>query len=684
MSSHARQQYLRWKSAALGYAIGDHLEISPGAKLPPPPDATPRITETLFFDALYVHRPALEKAIQQRLETFRRPIVVVGPRGCGKTSVAEAVLRDLDSEGWMHRRIDVAMEYRRGRLDAKTLKQFRTAISEVAREELLTSFFPLPQDRWRLHTMLLQLLAEGRNELLGGDVRLSRALAKARERHAELQFTGVGALAEWLGERAAQDDLNLALILEAGVAPCVRIEHIVLIAEQLGLWREFALFVDNIDQLPRCEYQAACYQYVEDLEALVGQTIHIILAVREENILRPLDAVGRPEDGEVAWPTNPANAVPCVNMPIVEPTLMKEIADMRVAFARRQTPSLSASDGEELGRLETGSAEQFVSEDIIALSNDDARVYLTACLLFDGFVRNHEALLQTGAAMLDPYHVQTLLYVWLVREGHNCDLAIYSLVDELQRWKEKRDGHGCMLNHLAIAVTLNIQNNLRIATGTNYPYARAYEIYSALSDLGYDRDVVRQLIYDLYSGRRYFGHMLGFAAEHKPSSADDVKDSDAVYVTRRGQHLCRTVSNKLSYLVECALVSRSARAFSFEMTVPERLLVDIECLCEIADMHIAGLEHVRDALAPRCAPRPWLDEYKKRYCVLGQLQLHRMLEQHVGHVWNIAPPELRGAYIAPYEQVRTLFDARVQQTVAGGSSAGIRIRDSVNLDVFRR
>ena len=641
------------------------------------------LTPEVFFKRLYVGREKVERDLRDSLSSIARPLVLVGARGSGKTSTSHRVLRDLGELGWTTVTVDLTEEYERGKMDQLDVSALREHVRMLLVNALKLCFFPSTTDSWKLYSFLLLQANMPGCRFLPAFHPLTKACVEGLRLFEQMLTASAEDFPSWLDSGEAERNAHVRRLVDHGIVPNLTVECLIVAGRQLLNIGHLLIFVDNVDKLRSIAHQAACFNLVEDLEQLLGPETHFLICVREENVTRATDDAQVPRDDEVQAPHNRAYTIPCVNMPDFTSELLDIILKTRLAYVG--DPAIRSGNGSaaaELAAIERGMLSEYVNERMIELANDNARDALYAHVSFLKFI---SALAEAGVvtvAELGPYDYETLFYAWLVRKGEEANLFIYDLVDELIQWRREPARLGCMLNHLLLVVIAKQQDAFERQYGSRFGYATLGKVLQALEKLGWQREMILESLSHLYSQGGWAGHMVEFKTPLRRPGSTEVDTLARISITRRGKLLCNAVTLRLTYLVECLLKHQGTTSMTPHLWPREAIKQALECVCDIADMHCAGLLQLRAPLRKEYGGR-WLGKYLDEYTIGGELQVDRLIASHVRHCNRIAPDaQTAGVWESGYVALRDEYRRRVRAITENKDLPESSLRKSVNFTVY--
>ena len=603
-----------------------------------------------FFETLYEPRDTLD-VITHHLNSRTNLICLIGPRGSGKSTVAQKLLIDVQNERKQNKGagsfivfLDLKVEANTNNVDLTdpiTIENsLRARLASQYREEL----FPLTLDgenpRLKLWAFLLDRAYNDQKPM--PIFSAFQPLQDEATLMLRQYFTGHDKVSvkTWL-----EETLNEAHVhnLVREVDKLIDFHHLAFAAYSVANIRRQTIWFDNLDRFDERE-QVDAMIAVRRLLTPVSRRVNMGVSIREENVFRDhelWDDGASPFDTRVMLqlPTDHRGRVfyPSADVPVAKDNELRSIISKRLLFTKnyqansaRKLKSLiggleargNSTDEvkigilkEELARLgPVITAQRFANIEVISVKLLDAMLDEKAILLANNSLRDFmfifrdclSDLLSTAddaevpALKYQPWYVATLFLRRARHAQRRYKIGVYDVLASTSDWYEQgRLGVGCLLPHVIITCIWNLilkgkDNNVFRRT------PRVGDVVSSLEQIGYDRNTVIKGIHAMYS--HYFGRqsLLEFRDRSVVSSPDRITDDVPVYLTYRAKCLVGRTSGSFGYLYDCLRLLRGGsdtdEAFIEHPHIrsTEEAINDLlPYLCDVAQMHLSSLRDIQ-------------------------------------------------------------------------------------------
>ncbi|MCP4603454.1 MAG: hypothetical protein GY847_23540 [Proteobacteria bacterium] len=572
------------------------------------------ISADTFLNELYERRAA-EKVIREKLVSSHEVVCLVGPRGCGKSSLGLRIKHDLSPKSYFVTFVDIRMErfldaLRTG--DAKDLHQYlRRRISAEYDRRL----FPYEAEgtvnpRLQLYEYLLQSGSEDSKPLTlffgiqDLETRAARYYARWKSfpganRHSDTYY-------DWLSEthndEAKVEDLITEL--EERIEPT----HLAFAARFVCKVARQIIWLDNIDAIDD-DLQVEAIDTLKDFLRTASNYASCVIAVREENVFKEFDPDegGPPYDTrvmmEVTRSQSGGTVYPAIDIPLVADKTLANILSKRLRYARDQqvaevgrltarkerlnkqlkaeskdTAHTSLYDGlnateEELSLIKPViSKERFeflkaLSDKAVGLIKDEKVILLANNTLRDllQFHRDFLRHLIAGsgpnieppvALKYERWYLATLFFAWIRHTQRRHQVGMYDVIADCERWHGSPHGLiGCLLPHQVLTTIWNLSLKRKVDTGKRLNNITVGETIRQLKLLGYgDRNDIVECLYFLCHQPGSRGNFLELKQGSSPrdvKSHEDVRDEHFARITFRGKVMASFVASSFGYLHEC-------------------------------------------------------------------------------------------------------------------------------------
>jgi hypothetical protein len=435
----------------------------------------------------------------------------------------------------------------------------------------------------------------------------------------------------------------------------LRVQHVIYAATELYQLDFQLIWFDNADALTG-EAQREIFGILRRLQLTISEFARVLVSIRAENI-RKYDILekGAPPafDFTLLDPIDPNGKVPGLRIVPAPTEELEKIVRKRLQFTwefqqkrikeieeRIATPLTGDEEnGPELQRLRSRygrplSKEEF--EGLRALSNIalDVLDRQNAIYMVNGSIRDFLSLHReftrslgtqlrkldlAKAARLQSEEMRWFLGTLFLRFSrgviNHFQVGVYDIVQAADDWFRKGEvGVGCFLQHLLITATWNLEMERELAEERRR-YPTVGQVLSRLRLLGYDDEsVVKGVMFELYEHDGEAGHIIDFHTVGPVSSPQHISNDMHCFVTYRAQCLCSSTCNSFGYFFECVdrLTGGGQHASGLPLTFDAAEKI-FPFLCDIAEMHLKELDHLRKSEYFRDYGHLWLDEYRRLF-----------------------------------------------------------------------
>lgn len=597
-----------------------------------------------FLEELYVTRSVEKELLRRIMSRSAELICFVGPRGCGKTSVATSVCHQLQCDPQRK----VFISYLDVRADS-VLKETSTATSRGSdaflRESIIDHYllrlFPYtaeePKPRLELWEFLLTPRPEQQKpEALFHVFRsVSEKAQKAYATFKDLEANRSITFTEWLRNNYLRD-AKVSAITDV-LDQTVDIGHLVYAARFLHGYTLQVIWVDNIDALPET-LQPLAVHHLRRFHLQVSTYASTIVAVREENVFRSEDISEEdppPYESRVLLeiPRDAADHAyyPSIDFPAAKTATVKDIIMRRMNYARnlQRQEADSGPEAQErvisderygyLCELTRKMLDVFEQEQAVFLANNCVRDLMFIhrdCLAY--LLRSPKENIEPPEALsYEPWYLATLFHAWVRATKRRYQIGAYDVIELARDWHlEKKKPFGCFLPYLITTCIWNfcIENRREISGNSGTPSIA--EVVKRLRTLGYSEEEILRNIHELYLFVDKRGHIVGIRSKALIGDWMKLKKRKnqrlRIYVTYRGKCLALRAGMSFGFIAECVRRAES-RAVHEDLRHPCRKDTDevakrmLPYLCDIADMHYQALIRLRARWASEDVN--WFDKY---------------------------------------------------------------------------
>ncbi len=636
------------------------------------------VTSAEFFEQLYESRDTLD-VIRHHLNSRTNLICLVGPRGSGKSTIAQKLLTEVQAErkeskaaGSFIVFLDLKVEANTNNVDLTdptTIENsLRARLASQYREELFPLTLEGENPRLKLWAFLLDRAFNDQKPMpifSAFQALQDEATLMLRQYFTSHDKVSVEA---WL-----EDTLNYEIDVHSlvrEVDKLIDFHHLAFAAYSVAKIRQQTIWFDNLDRFDEKEQTDAMIA-VRRLLTPVSRRVNMGVSIREENVFRDhelWDDGASPFDTRVMLqlPKDSRGHVfyPSADIPLAKDNELRNIMSKRLTFTRnyhanavrqlksrigglesRGDPTDDVKIGilkEELEKigsvitpqrfaiveeLSTKLLDAMLDEKAILLANNSLRdfMFIFRDCLADLF-SNAEGE-QVPATKYQPWYVATLFLRRARHAQRRYKMGVYDVLASTSEWYEQgQSGVGCLLPHVIITCVWNLilkgkDNNLYRRT------PRVGDVVSSLSQIGYDRETVVNGIHALYS--HYFGRqsLLEFRDRSIIGSPDRITDDAPIYLTYRAKCLVGRTSGSFGYLYDCLRLLRGGsdtdEAFiehPYIRSTEEAVTALLPHLCDVAQMHLLALREIQS----RGIFKAWPQAYYKAFSVPFDEQYSRI------------------------------------------------------------
>lgn len=567
-----------------------------------------------FLRSLYERR-SVEKVIKAKLRTGSEVICLVGPPGCGKSSMGLNLKYEFDRTNTFMSFVDIRMEKILETLETGACEDLTQYLKQRVSAEYDRRLFR--DDDSRDHNPRLQLFAY----LLepGSEVRKPLTLFYQIQRfenraarffrqwvHCDIKNREQATYYDWLVNTYTNEPQIEELVSQ--LEKVIQLPHLVYAARFIHGIKRQIIWLDNIDALPD-DLQVEALDILKGFLITIANYAACVIAVREENVFKEenlSDEGAPPFDTRVMMEFSKMDSgqlvYPAVDIPLIKAEVLKNIFRKRMTYARNyqvnraigiQNNIVSAesnlSAANDINRMEQlkdtiAELQQELSDITPVISEirfgylltlstkivqilDEERGFFIAnnsirdlLFLHRDFLRNliasPDSEIEPPAALnYDDWYVTTMLFSWIRNVQRRYQVGMYDVIADCQMWHNTPDSIiGCLLPHLVLTCIWNLYLMHKSKLRKRFHRIFVKEIVQSLADFGYSReDVVDTLFYLSYrTGSR--GNYLEIKSEGPTESLRspaDIEDDEMIRLKYRGKAMVGFVSSSFGYLYEC-------------------------------------------------------------------------------------------------------------------------------------
>ncbi len=218
--------------------------------------------------------------------------------------------------------------------------------------------------------------------------------------------------------------------------------------------------------------------------------------------------------------------------------------------------------------------------------------------------------------------LESYFYGWIASEGQFYDHDVYNIPKTIIDWYENRsDTHiQCVKDHQIFSTLYNLCNySLHKYSYENH--AKVGDLLTRLEEIGYDKNLIRQRIFDLYRepGVEDTRGLIEISRWFQITKPSDIADSDDISLTPRSFYLTSFANlkfiNVIARLRSCK-VRVNGKLFSYNDKIPISpitMKANLHFLARLCTMTLNGIIDVKGFLSDKKSN--WFEYYRKVYCV---------------------------------------------------------------------
>jgi hypothetical protein len=565
-----------------------------------------------FLFGLYEKR-SVESTIKDKLRKSADLICLVGPRGCGKTSIGLKVKHDLEELLYFVVFVDVRMDEAMKNLRFGTERELYSAMRSRIIAEYKAKLFPMyhttetQNPRLQLYAFLLDYrsieekpfaLFHTLQDSADTAVRLfdTWVAGRPKERQGKDYY-------DWLAdtyktEPKIEDLLN-------GLESIIDIPHLAYASRYVHEHHRQVIWFDNIDALPD-ELQLEAVEILKTFLHTTSKYVSFIMSVREENVFKESklsDEGAPPYDVRVMVeiPRNIAGRAvyPGVDVPVVKMSTLREIITKRMTYTKKyqqeairtiserikkrkaELEATESTDRKEyiqkrikMDEIELGDFQppitlgrfsnlQTLSDRIISVMESERATYIANNSVRDLLYIHRDFLshlLKSPNKNAEPpqalsyehWYIATLFLTWIRHTERRYKVGMYDLIADCQSWyRTPKSRIGCLLPHLILTTIWNRCLETKTVHGKRWSLVSVEDVVVRLSKIGYNPTEILECMFSLCYQDGSRGHFLEFRLREDLTSSSQIRNHHKVRITYRGKAFACFVSSSFGYLHEC-------------------------------------------------------------------------------------------------------------------------------------
>jgi hypothetical protein len=576
-----------------------------------------------FFLRLYIPaQPDEERELQAILDEAARMVVIVAPRGGGKTTFLMHGLEEYSGRGGMFFCFD--------------FKANGDALEPLTRH--------WPRNLPHLHTILKDALY---SQYIGDDIEAGNrfteeALSMFFPRDKARFIRGLEGDADI---RVPPDTLqtvftkrpDLANQQEEFVFGHLSFGEMVQVVMEVKRIEKFVVCFDNVDRLA-AEVQPYLLSLAIDVYHRGRGAFGTVVTLREKNVLRYTPDGADGDVLEVLTPTGQPEQAYKVDLHSPPERSVHTLLDARQVYAKDVFLRAACGDVDDefvsvLGAARTFANSSFISQRLFNLANHSRRELL---VLSAGFTRYLVRLVYEdrleyadGAIRLSPVDCRSYLYRWIYAAMNPRHEWLRDPVVSFNKYEASPFGpaSACDLEWVILAWLQRHQRKLHVG-----------DVVSAFEMIGVDAMRTRASLFSLYDCEHPDQRHVELGDVESRLDPGAVTDGCLAYITPLGTEYIQVTVTKFEYLLQAIRFPDSVPADSDAMLRPldhnSEEVVRTVCnqLRRIGRVHAAALAEFRSALAEKSG---WEAFYRREFCVSGRLILERMVISHLLHLAEV-------------------------------------------------
>lgn len=614
-------------------------------------NTTIRITTHEFLEHLYVKSPIEDKITSEIKNSPENPICIVGPRGSGKSSVGLKVKQDLlDDKEDRTFIVPIDIHIIRGSdfFDTRIPGdgQFRVYIRNQIVEFYKEVFYSRedPSCKFKLYEYVL-------NDKISKEFRPSdffrpfaQLVADFHENYEKEVVNENVPLWQWLKVhhtttewvRKTIDDLRNML----------KVEHYAAAMRHVMGYQRQIVWIDNIDSLSELD-ENEMNTAIREMVPTTNGIVRFVVAVREENVIQtehPREAFGEPFQSVIFW-SDASNASHQNNawfVPVADEDRMRTIYFRRLEFSHLKAKSLSLNSEKDISDKEFAVLKSFAGKVIqafykergIFIANNSLRDSMSILTDFIKYLLNKgydTSGLRPLAYSYEHWFLQTELLFWLSRFATlPISYNFFNLLQHAENYllSPNVEKIGCFHPYLVLTTIWNLCIEKEFANNTRFKLAQVREVYSRLASIGYEKNEVRSVLFQLCRQNQAKGmnNFIAIQISGELKSEDDIHENHLVRLTYRGQVTLNSVCNSYGYIF--GLIEKNIELDYADTGRVRDAKSVLKALVVIAKAHLLSLKTIRDKYFQ--GQPDWMYIYYQRYGTPVSLRFSRLNAEKQG------------------------------------------------------
>ncbi len=595
------------------------------------------LTQTIFYDELYLQRKDKEEKIKQALTESTKPLLVFGFPGTGKTTIVTKVLKDLRDKN-----SDVLVL----NFDFKGEDQITSPIvfEKWFKNKLRSKINVfLEQKGISLFDIVLFLFGK-ENSSYELPVEIGVIKQKLFDYY-KITFNDPGELDfhEWLLLNVSNSYVYQRI---DEITDNLRNRDILYFLRKSQNQRLF-LFCDNMDSIVKNEIRKAFYVHIRSYSGAISKFTNIIVTARystisnqsytdygayywekisldyrefivQDNLKRNTDIIIKQKG--YCSPIEYEQLKDKLERDVKEKFSKKFIEKRKHYFNKviqNKDNLIIAEENEQIEEL----LDLIISNDhihvaLLELANHDRRwklrylVDFIKYIHFDLNIRIENIGLNKDERS---FILESYFYHWVIT-NRRIELDGYNSVDEILNSQEEIK---CSLSHLLVTLIYNYTKKERGDHNHSYSITVG-KVIEELQNIGYKKEIILKKIFDLYKQEDSFIGLIELSRFFDIKDFFDINENDSIWLTPRATYLCEYLNCKFVFMLAIYRFNKlhveNGTLFNYDDANPitsDTIYQNLFFINKIANNHLSSLRSIKGIMQTN----DWIEYYKDWYCL---------------------------------------------------------------------
>jgi len=630
------------------------------------------VNKKQFLKRIYLNREGIQKMIYRDILLNNDDLIcIVGPRGCGKSSIGFKIKDDLEKDK-SQKTFIIPINIRKE--EAK--KHFDTNADAKAyiRKRIINYYkkqFP-PKFQLKAKNPFIKLYSFLLDTTIGEEYRPTDIFIHfedlAQDAEVEMAGTGHESITEWLTNCFHEKEVKKLI---KKVKKELDVIYLSYALAYIYDYEQQVIWIDNIDALNEYQQQNLI-NGINKIQTSSLETLTYVIAVREENIFREehlSDFGTRPFRSAIYWKdpffNKPEIANNAFNMEVVSKDEFNQIIVKRIEFVKlyqiysvkkltkekenvkadkslsdkeRQSklegiqkeldqflPVINETDYKKIKTLSLLINDVFYREKIHYISNNSLRnmiplhrefLYFEIKRDFGGSSRITDSQsFEPSSLRLPKPFLQTELLQFIT--SHNKDLMfkLLDIVSYTENKVKKSDKElYCFLPNLVITTIWNLCIENTLEREEFYIAPTIEDVINKLKAIGFEDAEVIETIFNLYRQKNGKSNFLAISSEKKIKQVSDLELKMKVRPTYRGKTAVSSIISSFGYIYPlCSKSDKNAMIY----TSPNRTNQDgykiLPIISSLGEAHLKSLLYIKKNHNNGNNKVNWLEHYYMTY-----------------------------------------------------------------------